>query len=351
MYGLSNKRIIKSLLDEPEKELEAISCDKEWEDRLDYATVLKVDSQYIMYYRAINYVKAPFVSYCYAVSTDGIHWDKPQLNLFSFNDSKENNIISNEIDGVSVTYVGGYYWMIADRLYDENNKVIRGLRLFGSSDGIHFYRDSRLKVPYFCDSQNEILWDETSKTFKLYLRSWYKSQIPTIDYHHTHRLYRSVSLLEIPKLDYELSYSENPLYLQGKTEPPSLNKELPVVLKNNSQSCDFDVYCAYVHKYRDSLYIAYPINYYHTDDKKRGGKSDNDGYATIGFWTSKDGRKFKEIKRDYISGNNTWIEFCVGHIETDKMFIHYFIKYSGTHGTQSDKNAIWARIHYKKHKK
>lgn len=122
------------------------------------------------------------------------------------------------------------------------------------------------------------MWDSTSKSFKLYLRSWYKSQNPDIDYH----------------------------------------------------------------------YIAYPINYYHTDDLKRGGKYDNDGYATIGFGVSKDGRQFEEIKRNYMTDGNNWMEFCIGHIETDDAFIHYYISFDGTHANQAEKNIIKARIHYKK---
>lgn len=347
-HSQSSKKIIKTLLCTPDREQVVLTCDKEWENMVGYATVLKVDSQYVMYYRAISFSHKPHFAYCYAVSKDGLHWDKPNLNMVSFNGSKENNIISYSIDGVSVTYVDGTYWMIADRTYDQNGNTKRGFNLFRSSDGVHFEKDDRLKVPFFCDSQNEILWDETSKTFKLYLRSWYKSQVKTIDYHHTHRMYRSTSLLEIPSLDYELEPSDKPLLLSGKNEPPSINRELPVVLKNYSSTSDFDIYCAYVQKYRDNLYIAYPINYYHTDDKKRGGFSDNDGYSTIGFWTSKDGREFKEIKRDYITNNNNWMESCIGHVETKDMFIHYYVPYDNTHGKGKSTNAIRARIHYKK---
>ena len=30
---------------------------------------------------------------CYAESRDGIHWTKPELGLFEFNGSKQNNIV------------------------------------------------------------------------------------------------------------------------------------------------------------------------------------------------------------------------------------------------------------------
>ena len=126
---------------------------------------------------------------------------------------------------------------------------------------------------------------------------------------------------------------------------------MPVVIENRSKTEDFDIYGAYVNKYREDLYIAYPINYYHTDDMKRGGSLDNDGYATIGFWVSNDGRKFDEVKRDYITDGYNWLEFCIGHIETEDMFIHYYITFNGTHGKQTGNNTIRARIHYKNRKR
>lgn len=347
-YSKSNRKIIKTLLQLPDKEMDVLICDKEWEDQLDYATILKIDSIYIMYYRAYSYLHTPNLVYCYATSRDGIHWDKPDLNLISFKDSKKNNIITDRVDGVSATYVDGNYWMIADRRYNKDNNIERGLFLLHSDDGIHYQFDDRLRVPFFCDSQNEILWDETTNTFKLYLRSWYKSNVHTIDYHHSNQRYRAVSLLETPSLDYQIPYSKRHITAEGDTIHPSLRNELPIVFKNNSLDSDFDIYCAYVHKYRDDLYIAYPINYYHTDEKKRGGLRDNDGYGTIGFWTSTDGRVFKEIKRDYITNKKRWLESCIGHIETKDMFIHYYISFKNTHVGSIKKNVIRARIHYRK---
>ena len=342
-YSISNRRIIKLLQTEPDKEIDVLKCDKPWEGVFAYATILKADTCYVMYYRTRGH------TYCRALSKDGIHWEKENVNIINYNGSTENNIITDKVDGVSVEYVNGVYWLFADRKWDENNKEIKGLLLFKSIDGVNFEKYDGFNVPFFCDSQNEILWDETTNTFKFYLRSWYKSNNPLIDYHHTHKCYRSVSLLEIPSLDYTMEIGKGAFYLNDKVVP-SISNELPVVIENRSVSEDFDIYCAYVNKYRDNLYIAYPINYYHTDDKKRGGKLNNDGYATIGFWTSKDGRKFKEVKRDYITNGKYWMETCIGHIETKDMFIHYYIPFNNTHEERPVQNTIRARIHYKKKK-
>lgn len=343
---ISNKDIIELLQSEPDTVMDVLQCDKPWENKFDYATILKTDTCYVMYYRARNSKQFPKLSYCRAVSKDGLHWEKPNVGNVVFDGSRDNNIVSDIVDGVAVEHVNGVYWLLSDRTYVENSQK-RGLVMYRSDDGIHFERYDKFDVPYFCDSQNCFFWDSTTNTFKIYLRSWYKSQNLKIDYHHTHRFYRGVSLLEIPSLDYTLPIANKPLKLSGKTEPPSISKELPMVIMNRSKSEDFDIYGGYVHKYRDNLYIAYPIKYYHTDDKKRGGERNNDGYATIGFWMSKDGRSFKEVKRDYITNGKKWMEFCIGHIETDEMFIHYYITFDGTHAKHSGNNTIKARIHYK----
>ncbi len=341
-----NEEIIGLLLKEPDYELDVLTCEKDWEEQFDYATVLKVGDIYLMYYRVISFTAVPHQLYCCAISIDGIHWGRPYTGVFNYGGSYENNIITDRVDGVSVEYVDGFFYMLADRVYDEKNKVHHGLSLFKSKDGIRFERYNDFDVPFFCDSQNEIMWDSTSKTFKLYLRSWYDSNNPKIEYNH-YKQYRSVSLLEIPTLNYSLKPKKDARYFTDK-EVPSINKELPVVFENRSISLDYDIYCAYVNKYRDNLYIAFPINYYHTPNKKKGGRFDNDGYGTIGMWVSNDGRSFEEIRRDYITNGNRWIESCIGYIETDSTFIHYYIPFNNTHAERPVKNTIRARVHYKK---
>ncbi len=65
-----------------------------------YGTVIRIDDLFHMWYNGGNgpadtgtgYVRANF-SPCYATSSDGIHWQKPNLGLVEFNGSKENNLI------------------------------------------------------------------------------------------------------------------------------------------------------------------------------------------------------------------------------------------------------------------
>ena len=77
----------------------AIRKDKPWEgtSSFGYITVFKDHDLYRMYYRAIpgegKTDGSPEEMVCYAESTDGIHWTKPDVNLYVFEGSKKNNIV------------------------------------------------------------------------------------------------------------------------------------------------------------------------------------------------------------------------------------------------------------------
>ncbi|MEX0643384.1 MAG: hypothetical protein WD468_11815, partial [Pirellulales bacterium] len=78
-----------------------IAHDKPWEgNTCAYHTVFKDGDLYRMYYRGSHnnefgngYVKAHPSYTCYAESRDGIHWTKPNLKLYEFDGSKNNNIV------------------------------------------------------------------------------------------------------------------------------------------------------------------------------------------------------------------------------------------------------------------
>ena len=67
--------------------------DKPWEGNSCGDSVVFRDGDiYRMYYRALDTSKPPGFT-CYAESRDGIHWNRPDLDLVEFNGSKTNNIV------------------------------------------------------------------------------------------------------------------------------------------------------------------------------------------------------------------------------------------------------------------
>ncbi len=64
-----------------------------------YTTVLKDGDTYRLYYRGRGYERTPrgFESLtCYAESSDGVHWTKPDLGLVEVDGSKHNNVILDD---------------------------------------------------------------------------------------------------------------------------------------------------------------------------------------------------------------------------------------------------------------
>jgi hypothetical protein len=69
------------------------------------------------------------------------------------------------------------------------------------------------------------------------------------------------------------------------------------------------------------------------------------------MWISSDGINFTKITNDYFHGNDKakWCGFAIGHIETNKNIIQYFVSYEKKHGDPSLDNtsAIVALIYVK----
>ena len=75
------------------------NADEPWEGNLcNYFTVFRDKDKFRMYYRGANLDLEKMkhthpIFTCYAESRDGIHWNKPDLGIVEFDDSKNNNIV------------------------------------------------------------------------------------------------------------------------------------------------------------------------------------------------------------------------------------------------------------------
>lgn len=350
---LSNKQIVDLLLSEPDEDLLVIDSDKPWDWSICYASIATNDEgKHFLYYRVTDYDSPTDCWMCYATSDDGIHWDKPE----------DNRITPQFTDGIDVIYKDGLFYLLVNKVKFENGERLRTLSVWTGKDGIHFERDTNFVFNIFCDTQNQILWDETTQTWKFYLRSWYKSDVKTIDYNVCDSMYRAVNLFETPDLNVNVQPGANCYFKWADKAALPDTSIAPRVLQNPSTDTDFDIYFASVHKYSDDLYIAYPCNFYHTPDTVaaypeayhhgklyyNGKVVSREGYESDGFWTSDDGRHFTEVVRDYVTNGHYLVEFVPSHIETPEAYIHYYIPVDATHANCDQvKNCIRARIHYK----
>jgi len=172
---------------------------------------------------------------CYAESTDGVRFTKPNVGLFELDGSKENNIVSVGATG--------------DVFLDEHDaperrfKAIMDMRpdkqtlpwsetegagehwtcLFTSPDGIHWKRTPQIVFPLYLGHKQSAIWDDRLQKWVLYLRA-----------HRPRRCFGRVEV-EVGKLHEPYPFTR----LRGKTyDSPgkvTLTSELPIVMDRDEK--------------------------------------------------------------------------------------------------------------------
>ena len=174
------------LLHHPTPQNIALETGESWEGNgLGYVTVFQDGPKYRMYYRAHHYSllegkDRPTTRdlYCYAESSDGINWIKPELGLFSWNGSKKNNII---LDGIGAHAFSPFLDTNPQCSPDAKYKALgaggggkKGLYAYKSVDGIRWNLMDSLPVitKGFFDSQNISFWDAQRGEYRGYHRDF-----------------------------------------------------------------------------------------------------------------------------------------------------------------------------------
>lgn len=177
-----NQENIRLRMHTPEAREVALTADQPWESGgVHYSTVIEDEGRFRMWYRcdigAGRENRDGESMMCYAESTDGINWDKPNLGLVDWAGSRDNNLIlpTDDLHGINASVIkdpngapGEKYKMITR----EKTKPIDAILGFVSDDGIHWTRtgpDPILTGRPF-DSHNILLWDEASEKYVIYMR-------------------------------------------------------------------------------------------------------------------------------------------------------------------------------------
>ncbi|MHA1885671.1 MAG: hypothetical protein ACW96S_11500, partial [Promethearchaeota archaeon] len=121
---------------------------------------------------------------CYAISKDGIDWEKPSLNLVEFDDSKENNIVLRNNHGAGLfkdDFIGDS---------DERYKLIladineRSMFTCTSHDGLKWSKpqacpniekvseEVKNLIKWNGDTHNNAIWASTIEKYVLITRMW-----------------------------------------------------------------------------------------------------------------------------------------------------------------------------------
>ena len=127
----------------PKDEGVAFYLDKPWEGKFSlYSTIIKDGDTYRAYYRGLPDVKDgnDRELTCYAESTDGINWYKPDLGIFEINGTTKNNVIL--VDRELTHNFSPFLDSNPNAKPNERYKALAGKQRTGlyalsSSDGIH----------------------------------------------------------------------------------------------------------------------------------------------------------------------------------------------------------------------
>lgn len=155
--------------------------DKPWEGRYcGYVTVLHDHDRYLMFYRGLPESHQDGTNHevtCVAVSSDGVVWTKPELDIFPQDAAPKNNIVLAGHAPYSHNFSP-----FLDRKPGvpdhERFKAIAGtessgLAAFVSPDGFQWtlLRASVITEGAF-DSQNVAFWSEAEQCYACYFRTW-----------------------------------------------------------------------------------------------------------------------------------------------------------------------------------
>ena len=120
----------------------------------------------------------------YAESKDGIHWTRPDLNLFPWHKRKPNNIVIGVPDNAAVETCSpailnlpekdrnGFKYWILYRAKGRGGKEHNGIRAAASKNGIHFEpANDHLLYHLHSDHPNTIVHDPVRREYVLYCRA------------------------------------------------------------------------------------------------------------------------------------------------------------------------------------
>ena len=167
----------------PVDEGPVIYFDKPWEGPFSaYTTIIKDGNKYRMYYRGRPVAgkdgTADEVT-CYAESSDGMNWIKPDLRIFNVMGTLNNNVILKDEIPASHNF-SPFLDNKSDVPVSERYKALgglsKGLIAFSSHDGIHWkkLRNEPVFTGEPFDSQNISFWSESEGCYVCYFRKWVK---------------------------------------------------------------------------------------------------------------------------------------------------------------------------------
>ena len=148
---------------------------------ISYPCILKDEKGYRMYYSPWTFgKKAAFICICVIESQDGIHWTRPNLNIYPHPELPENNVVLEPImDSAFVFYDTNpacppeqKYKAVGQAIATHNGQEnVHGLWCWTSPDGYRFTLSHLLSTAGHFDSLNTMFWKDGK--YYCYFRSFH----------------------------------------------------------------------------------------------------------------------------------------------------------------------------------
>jgi hypothetical protein len=172
---IDRKQNVELHLTQPTRREIVLELNKPWEGPTSaYYTVFRDGEKIRLYYRGgtEDYT-------CYAESTDGVHFTRPELGIVEFEGSTRNNIIYKGPESASFAPFLDQnpqakkeekYKALSYRVMNRTGRMMA----MASPDGIHWHRMSEEPVvpPGQYDSLNVVTWDAIDKKYRVFDRVW-----------------------------------------------------------------------------------------------------------------------------------------------------------------------------------
>lgn len=293
----------------------------------------------------------------YARSSDGIHWEKPKLDLARDESGSTNRLQPNCVMGKGVGGVkGGMHGLMvfidpksgdADRfkLVANPPEFDSQLQIFASPDGLHWNRaytnvityNSALK-PHHLDSQNVIFWDDRIGKYVAYFRK---------NVREPGSQGRMVARAESPNLAFFAKAEDSPVVLQADPQH---------VVQSDSKKerlALLDVYTngALRYPWAEDAYLMFPTEYYHYASQIAEFSKQapvNAGVLDTGFASSRDGIKWQRYgHRPFVGlgmkgafdSKRIYMVYGVVPARNGQELYMYYLGTSATHGwDRNDEN-------------
>jgi len=221
-----------------------MAADQPWESRsLSFLNVIGTNGTWKCWYASIdtNYVSDDDQLYCYATSSNGVDWVKPDLGRVSYQGSTSNNIILRGGGAGAFVFWDGPADRYRMTVIRETNSIFA---VFGkdSSNGLDWVEYPDPIFPLNADTQNACLWDVDR--YRFYPRMW-TGGIGTPNSFRMVGYSESTSFTNFP--------APAVILAPDAQDPPSL-----------------DFYNSAATKLADELYVMFPSAYYDVDNGASG---------------------------------------------------------------------------------